>query len=277
MHPRLQDVQFRREQGPLHAQQEAIIGVLNVIDAVLIGDERAEHRAELDDAVPITIQSRQPGDLGHQDDADFAQADRGDEALEPGAVATTGARQAEVVVDHPDCRLRPAHLPSAARQVILAAGALLVVLDLLRRGLADVDDSLQPQVARLDLGHARGHGSPPCSSLGGRPACGAGVPPTAPPSRRERRRAGASRSRMSRPPWSVSADGGMPCSRTNRTKARRLLGENNKTGIVGPSVVASVQDAGTRSDRPSGSLTTRMTAPSRVILRTTRTTCPSSG
>jgi hypothetical protein len=94
--------------------------------------------------VPVAVQARQPGDLGHQDDADLAQADRGDEALEAGAVPAAGARQAKVIVDHPDRRLRPAHLPGAARQVILAAGALLVVLDLLRRGLADVDDSLQP-------------------------------------------------------------------------------------------------------------------------------------
>jgi hypothetical protein len=275
-HARLQDVQFRREQRPLDAQQEPVVGALGVVDAVLVGDERAEHRAELDDAVPVAVQARQPGDLGHHDDADLAQADRRDQALEAETPLAAGSRQAEVVVDHPDRRLRPAHLPGAARQVILAAGALLVVLDLLRRGLADVDDGLQPQVARLDLGRARGHGSPPCSSPGGRPAGGAGVPPTAPPPRRERRRAGASRSGMPRPPWSVSADGGMPCSRTNRTKARRLLGENNKAGMVGPSGAVSVQDSGTRSDRPSGSLTTRMTAPSRVILRTTRTTCPRS-
>ena len=32
----------------------------------------------------------------------------------------------------------------------------------------------------------------------------------------------------------------MPCSRTNRTKARRLLGENNKTGMVTELAVSGV-------------------------------------
>src|SRR3954466_10689577 len=63
----------------------------------------------------------------------------------PGPPRAAASRQPEVVVDHPDRRLRPAHLPGAARQVILAAGALLVVLDLLRRGPAGVEDGAQRQ------------------------------------------------------------------------------------------------------------------------------------
>ncbi len=48
-------------------------------------------------------------------------------------------------------------------QLILTAGALLVVLDLLRRGLADLDNGKQAQVPRLHLGGVGRHGRAPAA------------------------------------------------------------------------------------------------------------------
>jgi hypothetical protein len=54
-HPGVQDVQLGGEQGAFDAQQQPVVRVLRAVDAVLVGDERAEHRAELDHAVPVAV------------------------------------------------------------------------------------------------------------------------------------------------------------------------------------------------------------------------------
>src|SRR3954447_22169641 len=128
-------------------------------------------------------------DLGDQHEADLAQADRGDEALEAEALLAAGSRQAEVVIDDADVGVRPAHLPRPLDQSVLAAGALLVVEHLLRRRLPDVDEGAQTGVARLHLGRAaHGASAPPepCGSTG----AGAAGRPTAPPWGRAPRSAG---------------------------------------------------------------------------------------
>ena len=60
-----------------------------------------------------------------------------------------------------DLRRRPAHLPRPFGELVLPTRALLVHQDLPRRRLADVDDGLQPQVTRLDLGRDGVHGTAP--------------------------------------------------------------------------------------------------------------------
>ena len=77
--------------------------------------------------MPVAVQARQPGDLGDQDDADLAQTDRRNQALEAETLLATGSRQAEIIIDDADVGVRPAHLPCPLDQLVLAAGALLVV------------------------------------------------------------------------------------------------------------------------------------------------------
>jgi hypothetical protein len=47
-----------------------------------------------------------------------------------------------IVVDNPDVFARPAELVRPVGQGVLASGGLLMVGDLLRRGLADLNDRL---------------------------------------------------------------------------------------------------------------------------------------
>jgi len=88
--------------------------------AYLKGRDRAPKGAEWDEAVAAWRELRT------DDDAVF---------------------DAEVVIDDADVGVRPAHLPCPLDQLVLAAGALLVVEHLLRRRLPDVDDGAQTGVA----------------------------------------------------------------------------------------------------------------------------------
>lgn len=159
-------------------------------------------------------------------------------------------------------------------QLILTAGALLVVLDLLRRGLADLDNGKQAQVPRLHLGGVGRHGRAPRRRSGLAPSGGASAPPGAGSSRHAFPAAGASRSWLWERAWLVCADDALPCSRTNRTKARKLLGDNN-AGTADPSSMRlSVQACRVCSRLPPGNSTLRYGLPSRTVRQATRTTCP---
>ena len=107
-------MQFGRIQRAFQAEDQPVVRVAWVVEAVLVGDERLEHGAQLDDAVPVAVEARQARHLGHQDQADFAQADGRDQALEAGALGAAGAGQAQVVVNDLDAGLRPAQGRAAA-------------------------------------------------------------------------------------------------------------------------------------------------------------------
>ena len=90
-HPSSDDVEFGGEEGPFQTEHQAIVRVARVVEAIFISDERPEHGAQLDDPVPIAIQSRKARHFGDQHDADLAQADRGHQALKAVARRAAGA------------------------------------------------------------------------------------------------------------------------------------------------------------------------------------------
>ena len=47
------DVQFHFTHDPLEAQQETVVGVISVVDAILVGDERTENGAHLEEGMPV--------------------------------------------------------------------------------------------------------------------------------------------------------------------------------------------------------------------------------
>src|SRR3954468_18862308 len=87
--------------------------------------------------------------------AHLAEADLGDHALEAGTRDAAGSGAAEVVIDHLD--LRPAELHEPLAHRVLQDLAFPVVLDLMGRGLADVEHCLARPMLRADLVSAHRH------------------------------------------------------------------------------------------------------------------------
>jgi len=67
-----QHLQLDDTQCPLDPQNQLIIQVIQVIDLLLVADERAEDLADLDKAAPILVRAGEPGDLATDDDAHLA-------------------------------------------------------------------------------------------------------------------------------------------------------------------------------------------------------------
>src|SRR5215213_3842643 len=69
--------------------------------------------------MPVAVQPRQTRHLRDQHEADLAQSDRGDQALEARAHVAAGAGQAEILVNDLDPRRRPAHLLRPFGELVL--------------------------------------------------------------------------------------------------------------------------------------------------------------
>src|SRR3954470_21114879 len=82
-----------------HAEEQAIVGMPRVIDAILIDDQRADQPAELEQRVPVAPVAGEPRGLDRDDRTDPALTDRGQQLLEAEA-RDTGTGPAEIVVDH---------------------------------------------------------------------------------------------------------------------------------------------------------------------------------
>ncbi len=78
----------------LQAEQQPVVEVAGVVEAVLIQDEGVGEGADLQQAVPVRGVARQAQDLEAEHHAHLAQSDGGDQALEALAVAV-GARESE--------------------------------------------------------------------------------------------------------------------------------------------------------------------------------------
>jgi hypothetical protein len=123
---------------PFHAQQEPVIEVPRVVEAVFVADQGAGQAAQSGELVPVGGVAGQPGAFQAEHDPGPAQRHLGDQVLESFPVGGRGAGVALVDVDHGDLVCRPAEADRLAAQVVLADRGLGVVDDLLEAGLADV-------------------------------------------------------------------------------------------------------------------------------------------
>jgi hypothetical protein len=114
----------------LDPEQQTVVGVLRVVDAILVRDQGAEHGAELDHPMPVAVAARQARHLRHQHDPDLAEPDGGDQALEPCALMAARTRQPEIVIDDLHLRRGPSHVPRPLGELVLPPCTLLVLEDL---------------------------------------------------------------------------------------------------------------------------------------------------
>ena len=151
LEPGAHDVQLGLAHRALEPEQQPIVVERRVIDAVAVGDQRAGQSADLEQMVPVAARSGETRDLEPEHQAHTAEPDLGHHPLEARPAFGRGAGAAEIVVDDADAWPRPAQPAGAFGQPILQCRGLAVLLELLQRGLADVDDGQPVKMAGLDL------------------------------------------------------------------------------------------------------------------------------
>ncbi|KXF55744.1 hypothetical protein AXA44_36505 [Rhodococcus sp. SC4] len=125
-----------------HAEQESVVEGAGIVEAVLVADQGAGHRAEFEQLVPVGAVAGQAGAFETEDDSGPAEGDVGDQLPEAFAVGGRGAGLALVDVDDGDLVGGPAERDGLAAQVVLADRGLGVVQNLFEAGLADVFSEL---------------------------------------------------------------------------------------------------------------------------------------
>jgi len=141
----LEHMQLGLAHRALEAQQQPVVEVARVIEAVLVADEGLGHGADLEQPMPVGGAAREAADLETEHDAHLAHAHRGDQACEALPVAV-GARAPLVAVDDDDPLMVPAERDRPLPQRVLAPGALGVLHHLAQRALADIQIRLTRQV-----------------------------------------------------------------------------------------------------------------------------------
>lgn len=152
--PAAQDVQLGGAEGALDPEQELVVMVGRVIQAVLVGQQGAEDGADFQELMPVLVGACQAAHLQAEDDADLVEGDGGEQALEAEPAHGGLAALPLILVDNLDLVARPAQGHGLLDEGVLPRGGLLVFEDLLQGGLAHVDDGRAPVVLGPDLGGA---------------------------------------------------------------------------------------------------------------------------
>ena len=120
MHSSLQKVKLRFAHHPAQSQQQPIIVVPRVIQPILIGQQRPEDRADLNELMPVLIGPRDPAHLGSQNDPHVVQADFRQQPLETEPTFGRGAATSLIFIDDFDMITGPAELHGLMHQCILS-------------------------------------------------------------------------------------------------------------------------------------------------------------
>ena len=156
--PGSQHVELGFGHRALEPEEQPIVEVARVVDAVFIEDERIGEGADLEQAMPVGRVAGQAGDLEAHHQAGPAHAHFRDQMLEAFALDGRGSGLALVAVDDDDLIVSPAQRHGPLTQRVLALGALGVLEHLTQGGLANVEVGGSAEVARGDLLRSlRGH------------------------------------------------------------------------------------------------------------------------
>jgi hypothetical protein len=130
LQPRPKHMQFRLAHRAFESQQQAVIEVAGIINAIFIEDERIAEGANLEQPMPIGRVARKPRDLQPQNNTGFAQAHLRHQPLKSLPVGGGSPGLAQIGIDHDDALDRPAKRHGLAPQRVLALRALRVLKDL---------------------------------------------------------------------------------------------------------------------------------------------------
>src|SRR6202795_4487237 len=139
---RADDVQLCLSESTLHAEHKAIVEVGWIVTSILVDDERAGDGAQLQQAMPVLVRSRQTRGFQGEDRTDLAKSHVAHQGLEVLATGHSRAVLSEIPIEGPDPFRAPAERLCLACQIVLTLGALLVEAHLSRRRLTNVDVGL---------------------------------------------------------------------------------------------------------------------------------------
>src|SRR5215469_594057 len=111
----------------IQAQQQAIVEMRRIVDAVFIEDQGVSQRADLQQAMPVHRVPSQTRDLQAEHDSSPPQTDLGHQPLESFAIGSRGALLSQICIDHDDSVQRPTYRDSVFPQRVLPLRALGVL------------------------------------------------------------------------------------------------------------------------------------------------------
>ena len=150
-HPLLDQMQLSLADGALQAQQQPVVVLGRVINAVQVAQQRPGQRAQLQQLMPLPARPGQPGHLDAQHDPHMIQPYLGDQPREARTRVGAGGRMPQVLIDHQHPRRRPPQRDRALGQPVLQPRGLGVIGHLSRGGLADIDRRQAVTMPGLDL------------------------------------------------------------------------------------------------------------------------------
>jgi hypothetical protein len=149
--PGSQHMQLRLAHGALEAQKQPVIEQRWMIDPIGIADERIGQSGQFDEAVPIGIVARQPGDFQPEHKPDTAEGNISSKLGKAGTGYGAATGKSEIGVNDQNPVFGPAKLARPLRQRILPLSRLSVVLNLSGGRLPQIDNGQARQMAGRDL------------------------------------------------------------------------------------------------------------------------------
>jgi hypothetical protein len=145
-----QNVQFGFTHGSLQSEQQAIIEVRGIIDAIFVQDEGVGKGAYFQQTMPVGGVACQPRNFQAEHDPRLAHADRRNQPLKTLSIRGS-SRLAEISVDDHDMVLRPAQSNGALTKAILTLRAFGVFEHLAEGGLSHVEICISFQMTSSDF------------------------------------------------------------------------------------------------------------------------------
>lgn len=158
--PAAQPMQFGLAHRAPESQQQAIVVLVGIVEAVFVDDQGLGQRADLQEPIPIAAGAGQARGFQAQDRPGPAHAHFGEQLLEAIAADRRGARAPLVLVEDGDAFLRPTQSAGALDEMVLARGAGGMRANLEQGGLAHVNERLAVEMfgaefSRRWAGHDR--------------------------------------------------------------------------------------------------------------------------
>ena len=152
LHPLLKLMQLDPSHESLDGQDEAIVEIMGMVQAILVGQQGIKGRTDLDQAATGLVFAGQAVDLKAEHQADVAE---GDFRQQPGEIVAAdggGGGAPLIAIEDANAFAGPTPGEGELLEIGLDLSGFGVALDLLGMGLADIDDGPAFQVVQGDLG-----------------------------------------------------------------------------------------------------------------------------
>ena len=151
VHAQPEQVQLRLAHHAPESEQEAVVVVRGVVDAIRVGDERSPERAQVQKGVPVGVVSGEAARLVAEYYADVPERHLADQLSETLPAVGALAREAQVGVDHAHPVRAPPQIGGPLGECLLVLAASRIPQNLFGGGLPDVDVGAPLEMGGGDL------------------------------------------------------------------------------------------------------------------------------